>query len=39
MKIKKGGNIINLTESDLNRISKPVDTTFVIPTFVQWRDK
>jgi hypothetical protein len=24
MKIKKGGNIINLTESDLNRISKRV---------------
>ena len=24
MKIKKGGNIINLTESDLNRISKGV---------------
>jgi hypothetical protein len=28
-----------LLQLDLERITKPVDTTLVIPTFVQWRDK
>jgi hypothetical protein len=28
-----------LMELNLERVSKPVDSTYIVPTFVQWRDK